>query len=211
MSPTAKAATKLGSVAPIPQDGGSSRSHLLDPPARPGRGQPLVRTKSHDPGRDHCPGRQAGAPKTSSASYERPASSQSARSTAKSGTKNEPSRKRNDWKLVSASASAPSVPIAVVATIRQPLRRCGEEVLQRDGARVGVRERLVRLGDREHEEREQRDDRRPPRRPPAARLHRRRRGSAGSRRRGRGAARRAGGSRSPFPRRRRAAVRAKRV
>ena len=87
-----------------------------------------------------------------------PATSQSASSTANSGTKKEPSRKRKDWKLVSSSASAPTAPIAVVATMRSVCGACGEEVLQRHGARVRVGERLVGLRDGEHEEREQRDD-----------------------------------------------------
>ena len=125
------------------------------------------------------------------------ATSQSASRTANSGTKNEPSSSRNDWNETRSIDSAPSTPMPRRREDQQPLRRAGSEVLDGDRARVGVREGVVRLGNREREQRQHGDQptcdhgggerRRVPRPAGARATHR---GSASRRRRSRTRARR---------------------
>ena len=149
------ATRKLGTVAPMPQLGGSRRSDEVDPPPGPGREQPLVESEPGDPrseetraprGRlEHVLGRVV-------RSRGQPVGEQDREERDEHGAEEEQealvAREVEDERARRRDRDD--------GDHEQRLRRARHGVLQRDRSRVRVRERLVGL---RHEQREQRDDR----------------------------------------------------
>ena len=128
----------------------------VDPPGGPGREQPLVEGEARDPGGDQsrAPGRRVedvlgacSAPPLRASPRGGPRRAARRPSRAGAGSSGSSRSRRRARRAVA---------IAVTSTMQELLRRARDGVLQRDRRGVGVRERLVRLGD---EEREERDDR----------------------------------------------------
>ena len=140
----------------MPQSGGFSSVDDVDPPARAGRVQPLVEREAGDPGADQPRGAtpvRRTRPRACSARRRR-ASRRAAPRTAARRPSRGGAGSSGSWRSRRRAHRRSRSP--VTSDDEERLRRAREGVLERHRRRVGVRERLVRLG---HEQREERDDR----------------------------------------------------